>query len=239
LQTDAARGGATFSSGMEAATNYNTWIVEGFAPFIGKAVLEVGVGHGNFAKLLERYGASYVGVDIDPALVENARAANPGNRYLTADVTAPEILEATKGLHFDTVLACNVLEHLSDDGAAVRNLLTLLPRGGHLLIYVPAFTGLYNALDRLAGHHRRYSRESVAALVPPDLGGIVRLDYVNPIGGLGWWLTGVLRPGLSDLDQVNGQIALFDRYIVPLSRLLSPPLAKIFGQSIAAVVRRR
>ena len=137
------------------------------------------------------------------------------------------------------MLVCNVLEHLTDDAAAVRNLLTLLPRGGHLLIYVPAFTGLYNALDRLAGHHRRYSRESLAALVPPEQGDIVRLDYVNPIGGLGWWLNGLLRPNLSNLDEVNGQIALFDRYVVPVSRLLSPPMARIFGQSIAAVVRRR
>ena len=223
---------------MERATNYNSSIVDSFAPYIGGTVLEVGIGHGNFAKLLARYADNYIGVDIDPVLVEHAQAANPANSYIVADITSSDLIPATASLGIDTVLACNILEHVAEDGLAVHQLLRVLPKGGHLLLYVPAFVALYNAMDRLAGHYRRYTRGTLAALVPADLGHLVRLDYVNPIGGLGWWVNGLLRPKLSDLDQVNGQIALFDRYIQPISQRLSPLFSRVFGQSISCVIRR-
>lgn len=229
----------TFSSGMADATNYNNWIVAQFAPFIGSTVMEVGVGHGNFAKMILNHARRYVGVDIDPKLVEQAQAANPDHRYIVADVTSPQLAEETAGMGIDTILACNVLEHVAEDALAVRQLVASLPKGGHLLIYVPAFQALYNGMDRLAGHHRRYTRKSLAAIIPPETGRIVSLSYVNPIGGLGWWVSGRLNPDIRELDQVNGQIAFFDRYVFPVSRFLSPLFSRIFGQSLVCVVRRR
>jgi hypothetical protein len=38
---------------------------------------------------------------------------------------------------------------------------------------------------------------------------------------------------------VNGQIALFDKYIVPVSRALDPLSRSFFGQSVTCVARRR
>lgn len=223
---------------MAEATNYNRWIVDLFAPFIGSTVMEVGVGHGNFAEMLLKHAHRYIGVDIDPKLVEQARALNPRYRYIVADVTSPALIEETAGMGVDTILACNVLEHVPEDMLAVRQLVASLPEGGHLLIYVPAFQTLYNAMDRLAGHHRRYTRRSLASIVPQDIGRIVCMDYVNPIGGLGWWISGKMNPDLSELDQVNGQIAFFDRYVLPVSRFLTPLFSRIFGQSLVCVVRR-
>jgi SAM-dependent methyltransferase len=229
----------TFSSAMASATNYNGWIVDQFSPFIGSTVMEIGIGHGNFAALVMKHARRYVGVDIDPKLVEQAKSANPQHRYIVADVTAPSLAVETSGMGIDTILACNVLEHVQEDAKAVRQLLASLPKGGHLLIFVPAFEALLNGMDRLAGHHRRYTRKSLAAIIPSETGEIVRMAYVNPIGGLGWWVSGRLNPDIHELDQINGQIALFDRYIFPVSRLLSPLFSRIFGQSLVCVVRRR
>lgn len=229
----------TFSSGMAEATNYNRWIIDLFSPFIGATMMEVGVGHGNFARMILDHARHYIGVDIDPKLVEQARASNPDHRYIVADVTSPALIEETAGLGIDTILACNLLEHVPKDALALRQLLASLPEGGHLLVYVPAFQTLYNGMDRLAGHHRRYTRKSLAAIVPSELGRIVRLDYVNPVGGLGWWVSGKLTPDIKALDQVNGQIAFFDRYLLPVSRFISPLFSRIFGQSLVCVVRRR
>lgn len=230
---------STFSSGMEKATNYNNWIVDIFSHFVGNVVMEVGIGHGSFAGYLLRKARSYVGVDIDSNLIEHARKINPGLTYITADVTSPALAKAVKGLGIDTILACNVLEHVPEDSKAVDQLLTILPPGGHLLLYAPAFAALYNQLDRLAGHYRRYTRQSLARLINPDMGEIIQLTYVNPIGGLGWWLTGRFRSDVAELDEVNGQILFFDRYILPLSRMLTPLFSKAFGQSVVCVIRRR
>ncbi len=230
---------STFSSGMEHATNYNRWIVNLFAPYIGQAVMEVGIGHGGFCDLLEPLTKRYVGVDFDPRLVEQARAKHPEASYIVADVTSAGLRQRVAGLGIDTVLCCNVLEHIADDAAAVKQLVSVLPIGGHLLFYVPAFPALYTELDRLAGHCRRYTRNSLAALVPQAAAEILRLDYVNPIGGLGWWLNGKLPHHSLDSSAVNGQIALFDKYVLPVSRLLTPLFRHVFGQSLICVIRRR
>lgn len=232
-------GRATFASGMEHAVNYNMWIVEGFAPYVGSKVMEVGIGHGGFAAYLLRYASSYVGVDIDPALVASARIAHPEHTYIAADVRSAEVSKAALGLGIDTILACNVLEHIEDDAAVIEQLLSLLPRGGHLLLYVPAFPLLYMEFDRIAGHHRRYSRRQLASLIPQNLGKVLHLEYVNPIGAVGWWLNGFLNRDIKDLNAVNRQIAIFDRYVVPISRAVSPMFARFFGQSISCVVQRR
>jgi SAM-dependent methyltransferase len=222
---------------MENAINYNSWIVEIFKRYIGRAVMDVGIGHGGFLELLRALAPLYVGVDIDPELVAKAKARNPEVTYIVADATSEALRERAAEFGVDTIFCCNVLEHLEDDALAVARLMSALPAGGHLLLYVPAFPALYNALDRLRGHYRRYTRKALAAIMPSRDGEIVVLQYVNPIGGVGWWMNGLMHH--QSLNGVNGQIALFDKYILPLSRLLTPLSGRVFGQSLVCVVRRK
>jgi hypothetical protein len=51
----------------------------------------------------------------------------------------------------------NVLEHIEDDVAALRNAYKLLKPGGSLVIEVPAGPYLYDAYDAELCHFRRYS----------------------------------------------------------------------------------
>jgi SAM-dependent methyltransferase len=59
---------------------------------------------------------------------------------------------------FDLVLAMDVLEHVADDRAFLRQIVdeNLAP-SGHVLISVPAWQALMSEHDHLLGHHRRYS----------------------------------------------------------------------------------
>ena len=68
-------------------------------------------------------------------------------------------------------------------------------------------------LDRLAGHCRRYTTGRLREIIRCHPVQIVRLDYMNPIGGLGWWMNSIARPSLLDSAAVNRQIRLFDRYV--------------------------
>ena len=70
-------------------------------------VLDAGCGTGRVAIELARLGHDVVGVDVDPAMLEAARAKAPGLTWIVADLTDPAL---DLGRTFDVVvMAGNVL----------------------------------------------------------------------------------------------------------------------------------
>ena len=67
---------------------------------------------------------------------------------------------------------------------------------------------------------------------------VEKLRYFNPIGGLGWWANKFRRHESLDSDEVNGQIVIFEKYVLPFSRALDPLTRAFFGQSLICVARR-
>lgn len=124
-------------------------------------VLEIGCGIGAFGvRLAERY--NYLGVEPDLAAYEQAarRAAELGRREFRN--IAVEDLDAEQ---FDLVCAFEVLEHMEDDGAAVKAWATRLRPGGYLMLSVPAHQRLFSVGDELMGHYRRYDPAVMAELL--------------------------------------------------------------------------
>jgi len=62
---------------------------------------------------------------------------------------------------FDAIVMLNVLEHIEDDLAAVRQIHRLLKPGGVAVIEVPAGPQLYDAYDKELMHFRRYSMDEL------------------------------------------------------------------------------
>ncbi len=229
-------GAETYSAAIETADNYTRWIIDALAPWFGRRLLEVGLGHGGYRRFLPA-GIEYLGVDIDADSVARAQAREAGGQYVVGDVTDPDLAARLPGAPVDTVLCVNVLEHIPDDAAAVESLLRVLASGGHLLILVPAFGALYSDLDRMAGHLRRYTLADVPRLTAGE-GRVLRAHYFNAVGGVGWWVNRAARHQSLNDQAVNGQIALFDRYIVPIARALDPLARRWFGQSLIVVVQK-
>ncbi|MBR0900696.1 class I SAM-dependent methyltransferase [Bradyrhizobium tropiciagri] len=230
-------GAGTYSSAMADATNYMAWILDSFGPYLAGPVLEIGVGHGSYASELRACGP-YMGVDIDKESVAEARQRFPDLDFAVADITNPDFPETLAGDGFRSIVCLNVLEHIQDHGQAVKNLAGALVRGGHLLVVVPALQILYNDLDRLAGHHRRYRRDEFRDLMVQAGLEPVRVDYFNPVGGFGWWANRLMRHRSLNDTAVNSQISLFDRWLVPVSRGLNPVTRTLFGQSVLAIGRK-
>ena len=63
----------------------------------------------------------------------------------------------------DLIYTSNVLEHIDDDLAALKQLRATLSPGGRIAIYVPAMQVLYSDMDRSLGHYRRYGRQELLA----------------------------------------------------------------------------
>jgi SAM-dependent methyltransferase len=66
---------------------------------------------------------------------------------------------------FDAACLFDVLEHLPDDGAAVREVKRVLRHGGVLFVSVPLHPKLWSDHDVRCGHYRRYRKGEVIGLL--------------------------------------------------------------------------
>src|SRR5579863_8680993 len=96
-------------------------------------VLDAGCGTGRVAIELARRGIDVVGADVDPAMLDVARAKAPGLTWVEADLTDPAL---DLGRTFDlVVMAGNVLIFVSSgtEGQAIANAARHLSPGGRLV----------------------------------------------------------------------------------------------------------
>ena len=90
----------------------------------GMSVLDVGCNAGHYLTGLRRIdpNMNYLGVDVNPRSIENAReifATDPNARFEVKDIRQPLDL----GAKFDIVFCCNVILHLPDFRPPLRSLL--------------------------------------------------------------------------------------------------------------------
>jgi len=121
----------------------------------GARVLDAGCGPGGNRMILPA-GASPVALDPSPLAIRLSRRYAYGSR-LRGDLTRLPF----PGGSFDLVLALDVLEHLDDEEAGLREVARVLRPGGRAAIAVPAFRALWGLQDRLAHHRRRYRRPAL------------------------------------------------------------------------------
>jgi SAM-dependent methyltransferase len=121
-----------------------------------RRVLDAGCGTGRNLQDYARLGPA-AGVDPSASAVEFCRQRG------LSDVTEAgvEALPFDDGA-FDLVFATDVLEHVDDDVAAMRELRRVVAPGGTLVATVPAYMWLWTANDVALQHRRRYSRPQLA-----------------------------------------------------------------------------
>jgi SAM-dependent methyltransferase len=114
--------------------------------------LDIGGGNGYVASALAAAAVKCVLVEpgIDGALAARARGIDPVICARLDNAGLPPASVAAAGM-FD------VLEHMEDEAAALRQVHTLLSPGGRLFLTVPAYQFLYSPDDTRAGHFRRYT----------------------------------------------------------------------------------
>jgi len=199
-------------------------------------VLEVGAGIGETARhLLDGRQRSWLCLEPDERLGTRLRAwAEAGDVAPLPTVQIGTTADLDPSSRFDTILYIDVLEHIEDDRAEIGRAAELLAPRGTLIVLSPAFQQLFSDFDRSVGHFRRYTRASLAEVMPPSLRQ-VRLRYLDSVGFLASLSNrALLRQALP----TRRQIALWDRVMIPASRVLDPLLARSFGRSVLAVYER-
>lgn len=145
----------------------------------------------------------------------------------------------------------DVLEHIDDDVGALAWAYSVLEPGGYLALTVPAHPFLFDEMDRLACHRRRYRRRELR-------------DKLRAAGFEVRWLTHFMAPLVAPLVAMRAGRALLRRWqrreerwslnaelrVVPglngalsrvlsLERLLLRATSLPFGTSLIAVAVRR
>ncbi len=118
------------------------------------AILEVGCGTGVVVAGLRARGHHVTGVELGSP---NRRLA-PGHMATGVPATA---LEASVRAGIDALLFLDVIEHVADDAALLRDTLAAFPRARTVVVTVPARPELWSDHDRYYGHFRRYTRSSL------------------------------------------------------------------------------
>lgn len=124
-----------------------------------RPALDVGAAGGGNTRVLRSLGWPAVSVEYSAAGAEICRSR--GLDVVRADAQRLPFRDAAAGL----ALAFDVIEHLDDDAAAVGELHRVLRPGARLVVAVPADPSLWSAHDVAVDHKRRYTRETLAAVV--------------------------------------------------------------------------
>lgn len=218
------------------APNYNAWLGERFREHAGARVLEIGAGIGTITAHLARGREKVVALEVDPFYVRRLRnrfRGQPNVEPYQSDVALAD-WEALAAQDLDTIVLSNVLEHIPDDAGAVRRFAQILPPGGRLLILVPALPALFGTIDQAVGHHRRYTREALRAVLGANGFAVESLDWMNLVGIPGWYVNGKLlrRRVLPPL-----QLRLYDAVAPYLARAEAKVRLPV-GMSLFCVARR-
>lgn len=212
----------------------------------GERVLDVGCGAGRHAIAAARRGAAVIAVDRDPAELAAACRAEaetdylagpaPGRiAYVRGDATCLPLADAS----VDCAIAAEVLEHLPDDDAALRELARVVRPRGRLAVTVPRHLpervcwALSEAYHRAAGGHVRiYRRGQLRARVEAAGFRCLGSHHAHALHTPYWWLRCAVG-----VDRQTRAVQLYHRFLVwDLShrprltrwaeRLLDPVLGK-------------
>ena len=205
--------------------NWKAYWADQIRPFVRGDVLEVGAGIGANTELLAQ-GAGGRWLCLEPdAHLAAALHVKAGCE------TVCGTLDSVEGQRFDTIIYIDVLEHIEDDKDELRRAAGHLRPEGSLIVLSPAHQILRSPFDTALGHLRRYNRAMLRKISPAGTR-LVLLRYLDSMGVAALTANAlILRQSLPR----QWELRLWDRCMVPVSRVLDKLLVYSFGKSIVAV----
>ena len=216
---------------FEQAHNWKSYWSSRIAPYVRGAVLEVGAGIGANTRLLASLDFTrWTCLEPDQSLAQQIELPLGGRHGLTLGT----IDDLDAGQQFDSILYIDVLEHIAEDGAEMARAAARLRPGGALIVLSPAHPFLFTPFDEAIGHYRRYTRATLRQTVPPCLAEVTvtYLDSVGMLASLGNRLL------LGQSMPTAHQIGVWDRWMVPPSRIADRLTGGHIGKSVLGVWRR-
>lgn len=203
----------------------------------GYRVLEMGCGTGDVLRVLESVCARgrVVGADLYDEGLAVAR------QRVRCALVRTDMRRFAFDEPFDVVCVFDVIEHLEDDAAALRDLHRTTQSGGLLIVTVPAYMALWSYFDEAAGHCRRYTPRDLHQRITDAGFEVCHLTpFMCPLAPLMWLGRRVNRTHQPrhDLRIVPGVNALLKAALALERPALRRGAVLPWGTSLLAVARR-
>lgn len=215
------------------ATNWKAYYSSMIQPFLGNEVLEVGAGIGATTELLcKGKQARWLCLEPDAVLASDLNSLLLGGRLpKCCDLLKGTLLDLSETEVFDSIVYIDVLEHIKDDRTEVELAASHLKPGGFLIVLSPAHQWLFTPFDAAIGHYRRYNKSSLSAVIPGNLQEI-QLQYLDSVGLIASLANKlILKSKMPTLQQIK----IWDKKMVPLSKIIDPMLRYSLGKSIVGI----
>jgi SAM-dependent methyltransferase len=209
----------------------------------GRSLFDVGCGSGGLLQFLGASGVPLAGAcDAYPESLALVRRKVAAPLLVVDEGRLPPLAPG-----YTLLSLFDVLEHIDDDLGTLRFLLDVLEPGGVLVLTVPAHPLLFDEMDRIAHHRRRYRRTELGDKLRTAGFRVLRLSHfmapLVPLVALRW-LLGALpgRPGA--LERRRFELAVrpvlngLARAVLRLERPLVRAGLVPFGSSLIAVAAR-
>jgi len=162
-----------YYSGKRSLVDY--WIRKLSGETPGRVLVDCGAGTGRFA-LEQSDRFQVMAVDDHEESLRIAKQRLGAERVFHGSATAMPFFEDNT---CDVLTALDVIEHIPDDLAAVREMKRVLKPGGLLVVTVPALMGLWSDWDEALHHQRRYHARQLLDLARGAGLEIVHWHYTN------------------------------------------------------------
>lgn len=129
------------------------------AKIVNGRVLEIGCGAGRGVEVMSPVVSHYTGIDKNTPLLTKLSAAYPQHRFI--DQFIPP-LQGCEDNSFDYVVTFQVIEHIENDNAFVREAMRVLKPGGKMLLTT---VNRKFSLTRNPWHEREYLADELKNLI--------------------------------------------------------------------------
>jgi SAM-dependent methyltransferase len=176
----------------------------------GGNLLEFGAGTGFLAEIFRtKFNIKPDCLELDPNLVKLIKSKK---------FRCFQFLSETPQ-SYAAIYTSNVLEHIENDTAVLKELYDALIPGGIIGIYVPAHPILYSTMDKEIGHVRRYTRSELRQKV---IGAGFSIQSVTYDEFLGFFASAFVKViGYKNKANLGSEKSLlfYDKVIYPISRI--------------------
>jgi 2-polyprenyl-3-methyl-5-hydroxy-6-metoxy-1,4-benzoquinol methylase len=225
---------------IENAGRFNHWMYQTIQPFLQGNILEIGSGIGNISAFFLTDNSIITLSDTDTFYIQRLKSKFHSFQNLKGvlliDIQDPSFettYDSMKG-QYDSIFLLNVLEHVADDNAALKNCRFLLKPGGTMLILTPAYSILYSSLDKALGHYRRYTRSRLNSLLQANNLVPKKNFYFNALGIVAWFYGKALR-----LKKIPAtEMGLFNK-ATPLAKFIDKIMFGKIGLSVLIVGEKK
>ena len=220
----------------------------------GTVVLDAGCGSGRHLRALAKLpGLKIVGIDRNPSDVKDAVAAlkeMPDAQSRDFDVTCGDItMLPFASESFDCVICSEVLEHIPEHEAALKELIRVLKPKGNLVVSVPRYfservcwliSSQYSNDE--GGHIRIYKKKQLQKMLVMHGMRCWKINYKHALHAPYWWLKCMvgIKNEKNIFVKLYHKFLVWDMFCKPRGvRFLEEALNPLIGKSIVFYLQKR